>query len=63
MTGSPTKSLTIERTATGYWTVQRGGVQVAFAMTRRAAERERETLRRLGEGSARRAGSREAVRS
>lgn len=51
-------TLTIERTATGYWAVQRGGVQVAFAMTRRAAEHERETLRRLSEGSARRAGVR-----
>ena len=57
------ESLTIERTATGYWTVQRAGVQVAFAMTRRAAENERETLRRLGEGSARRAGSREPARA
>ena len=58
-----TKSLTIEQTATGYWTVERGGVQVAFAMTRRAAENERETLRRLSEGSARRAGSREPARA
>lgn len=57
------RSLTIEQTATGYWTVQRGGVQVAFAMTRRAAEHEREMLRRLSECSARRAGTREPARA
>jgi hypothetical protein len=49
-----TPSLTVERTPAGYWTVQRGGLQVAFAMTREAAERERETLERLGRCSERR---------
>lgn len=52
------QSLTIKQTATGYWTVQRGGVQVAFAMTRRAAEHERDTLRRLSRCATRRAGAR-----
>lgn len=54
--------LTIKQTATGYWTVQRGGVQLAGAMTRTAAEREREMLRRLSQSSTRRAGSRTAVK-
>lgn len=39
--------LTIQQTATGYWTVRRGSTQVASAMTREAAERERELLTRL----------------
>ena len=46
--------LTIKQTATGYWTVQRGSVQLAGAMTRTAAERERELLRRLSLSSERR---------
>lgn len=50
--------LTIKKTPTGYWTVQRGGVQLAGAMTRSAAEREREVLRRIGQSSERRAGTR-----
>jgi hypothetical protein len=53
--------LTIKQTATGWWTVQRGSVQLAGAMTRTAAERERELLLRLGESSSRRAGTRAAV--
>jgi hypothetical protein len=59
----PTSALTVKQTATGYWTVQRGGVQLAFAMTREAAERERQTLERLRRCSDRRAGSREATRA
>jgi hypothetical protein len=55
--------LTIKQTATGWWTVQRGSVQLAGAMTRTAAERERELLRRLSESSSRRAGSRAAVKA
>ncbi len=55
--------LTIKQTATGYWTVQRGGVQLAGAMTRTAAERERDMLRRLNLSSTRRARSRATVRS
>jgi len=39
--------LTIRRTATGYWVVQRGAVQLAGALTREAAEAERELLERL----------------
>jgi hypothetical protein len=54
--------LTVKRTSTGYWAVQRGGVQLAFAMTREAAEHERETLHRLSLCSARRAGTRAAAR-
>ena len=54
----PDERLTIQRTATGYWTVQRGATQLAGAMTREAAEREREMLRRLSERSAKRTRSR-----
>jgi hypothetical protein len=39
--------LTITQTATGYWVVQRGSVQLAGAVTRKAAESERELLERL----------------
>jgi len=49
--------LTIKQTATGYWTVQRGSVQLAGAMTRSGAERERDLLRRLSLSTSRRAGS------
>ncbi|MCW3031881.1 MAG: hypothetical protein QOK19_12 [Solirubrobacteraceae bacterium] len=59
----PPESLAIERTATGYWSVQRGSVQLAFAMTRSAAEHERETLQRLARCSTRRAGTRSAARA
>jgi hypothetical protein len=52
------QSLTIKQTPTGYWTVQRGSVQLAFAMTREAAEHEREMLLRLSLCSSRRAGTR-----
>jgi hypothetical protein len=47
--------LTIKRTATGYWVVERGAVQVAGAMTRRAAEAERDLLNGLRGRSVRRA--------
>ena len=50
--------LTIKKTQTGYWTVQRGNVQLAGAMTRSAAERERDLLRRLSQSADRRAGTR-----
>ena len=49
--------LTIKQTATGYWTVQRGDVQLRGAMTRRAAEAERDLLERLRRRSLRRAGT------
>jgi hypothetical protein len=39
--------LTVQRTATGYWVVQRGSVTVGGAMTQRAAERERDLRLRL----------------
>jgi hypothetical protein len=41
------EQLTIEQTATGYWTVRRGSVDLAGAMTRKGAEAERELRRRL----------------
>ncbi len=59
----PQPRLTIKQTPTGYWTVQRGGIQLAGAMTRNAAERERDMLRRLSLSSARRAGERAAARA
>jgi hypothetical protein len=46
--------LTVRRTATGYWVVQRGSVSLAGALTRAAAEAERELLERLRERSRRR---------
>jgi hypothetical protein len=46
--------LTVRQTATGYWVVQRGGVQLAGAMTRGAAEAERDLLYRLHRRSVRR---------
>jgi hypothetical protein len=49
------EQLTIKQTPTGYWTVQRGSVQLAGAMTRSAAEHERETLKRLNLATSRRA--------
>jgi hypothetical protein len=61
--GEPADSLMVKRSATGYWTVQRGSVQLAFAMTREAAEHERETLQRLSRCSSRRAGTRSAARA
>ncbi len=54
-------TLKIEQTATGYWTVQRGNVQLVFAMTREAAERELKLLEQLGRCSKRRAGTRTAA--
>jgi hypothetical protein len=53
-----TDQLTIKRTATGWWTVERGQVQLAGAWTRDGAERERELLKALGQCSERRAGAR-----
>ena len=39
--------LTIRQTNTGYWVVQSGAVELAGAITLKAAEAERELLRRL----------------
>jgi len=52
--------LTINRTATGYWTVQREGKDVAGSMTLRGAEAERELMVRLGRRSVRRTAVRAA---
>ena len=49
------EQLTIEQTATGYWTVRRGSVDLAGAMTRQGAEAERELRRRLHSRAVRRA--------
>jgi hypothetical protein len=38
------EQLKIKQTATGYWVVERGAVQLAGAMTRGAAEAERDLL-------------------
>ncbi|HWX74508.1 MAG TPA: hypothetical protein VNZ05_04325, partial [Solirubrobacteraceae bacterium] len=46
--------LKIKQTATGYWVVERGAVQVAGATTRKAAEAERDLLNRLRDRSMRR---------
>jgi hypothetical protein len=51
-----TNQLTIKQTATGWWTVQRGRIQLAGAWTKDGAERERELLKALSECSKRRAG-------
>jgi hypothetical protein len=48
------ESLTIKQTATGYWVVQQGGVHLAGAMTREAAEAERDLLVQLRDRSVRR---------
>ena len=39
--------LKVRQTATGYWVVQRGSVQLAGAVTRHGAEAERALLERL----------------
>jgi hypothetical protein len=39
--------LTVARTATGYWVVRRGSTQLAGALTRQAAERERTLVEEL----------------
>lgn len=39
----------MRQTATGYWVVQRGAVQLAGAVTRQAAEAERDLRERLHE--------------
>jgi hypothetical protein len=50
--------LTIKRTATGYWTVQRGDVHLTGSMTRKGAEAERDLLKRLSRRTVRRAAGR-----
>jgi hypothetical protein len=59
-TGEPPsrQKLLVTQTATGYWVVQRGDIQLAGAISRRAAERERERMVRL----ARRGGRRSVAR-
>jgi ribosomal protein L37AE/L43A len=52
--------LTVRRTATGYWVVQRGGVRLAGGLTRAAAEHERELLERLRDRHDRRRAPRRA---
>jgi hypothetical protein len=57
------QQLTIKQTATGYWTVQRGAVHLAGAMTRKGAEAERELLKRLSERDVRRTAMRAGASS
>jgi len=49
------QQLTVQQTATRYWVVQRGAVELVGALTREAAEAERELLRRLHDRRVRRA--------
>jgi hypothetical protein len=51
-------ALTIAQTPTGYWAVRRGSIQLATALTRSAAEAERELFARLARRSPRRAAGR-----
>jgi hypothetical protein len=48
--------LSVRRTATGYWVVARGSVTLTGAVTRAAAEAERDLLERLRERNRRRSG-------
>jgi hypothetical protein len=48
--------LSVRRTATGYWVVQRGTVTLAGAVTKAAAEAERELAERLRDRGRRRGG-------
>jgi hypothetical protein len=41
------QQLTVKQTATNYWVVERGREEIAGALTRQAAEAERELMRRL----------------
>ena len=50
--------LTVKRTATGYWVVQRGSVQLTGSVTRAGAEGERELLERLRDRGRRRSHTR-----
>lgn len=47
MTMQDDKPLTVKQTATGYWVVQSGAAQISGAVTRQAAEAERDLMRRL----------------
>jgi hypothetical protein len=46
--------LTVKRTATGYWVVQRGSVQLTGSVTRAGAEAEQRLLERLRDRGRRR---------
>jgi hypothetical protein len=54
------EQLKIKQTPTGYWVVERGAIQLAGAMTRRAAEAERDLLNCLQVRSVRRRGAPQA---
>ncbi len=55
--------LTIKRTATGWWTVQRGDVHVAGSTTRRGAEAERDLMMRLSQRTIRRTAARNRTKA
>jgi hypothetical protein len=46
------EQLTVKQTAANYWVVERGPEEVAGAITRQAAEAERELMRRLRQRTA-----------
>jgi hypothetical protein len=41
------EKLTVQQTASNYWTVRSGDAEISGAVTRQAAEAERELVRRL----------------
>lgn len=55
--------LSIKQTRTGYWSVQRGSVQLSGAMTRKGAEAERELLSRLSHAQVRRSARSAGIRT
>jgi hypothetical protein len=55
------EQLTIRQTRTGYWSVQRGTVHLAGAMTRKGAEAERDLLQRLRSRAVRRTSTRRSA--
>jgi hypothetical protein len=57
----PDQQLSIKQTRTGYWSVQRGSVQLSSSMTRKGAEAERELLSRLTHAKMRRGATRPRV--
>jgi hypothetical protein len=59
----PEERLSIEQTRTGYWSVQRGSVQLSGAMTRKGAEAERELLSRLSHAKVRRSARSAGIRT
>jgi hypothetical protein len=57
------QQLSITQTRTGYWSVQRGPVQLSGAMTRKGAEAERDLLHRLAHAQVRRSAGSAGIRT